>query len=68
MIIGALMIRRKSEESLDVGVGVVCGILALLLGTLLQEVFRGNGSAMVLKGGTTLIIVIVRLVKSSIKK
>lgn len=68
MIIGALMIRRKSEELLDVGVGVVCGILALLLGTLLQEVFRGNGSAMVLTGGTTLIIVVVRLVKSSIKK
>ena len=68
MIIGALMIGRKSKELLDVGIGVTCGLLSLLLGTLLQNVFDGNGSAMVLAGGATLIIVIVRLVRSSIKK
>lgn len=64
MIVGALMIGRKSRELLDVGVGVICGLLAMLFGTLLEEVFHGNGSAMELTGGVTLIITIVRLVKT----
>lgn len=67
MIIGALMVGKKTNDLLDVGVGVACGLLALLLGTLLQETFHENGSVMVLAGGTALIIVVVRLVKSSIK-
>ena len=66
MIIGACIIGRKSTELLDVGVGVSCGIFALLLGTLLQ-VFTRSGSWMVLAGGVTLIIVVVRLVKTSLQ-
>lgn len=68
MIIGACMIGRKAKELFDVGIGVACGMFALLLGTLLQEVFYENGSVMILAGGVTLIVVIIRLVKSSIIK
>lgn len=68
MIVGAFMIGRKSKEIIDVGVGIVCGVLSILLGTLLQEVFYGNGSMMELAGGATIIITIVRLVQSTIKK
>lgn len=65
MIVGALMIGRRTKGLLDVGVGVVCGVLALLLGVLQKEVFGGNGSAMELAGGATVIITVVRLLKSS---
>ena len=68
MIIGAFMIGRKSGEIIDVGVGIGCGILSILLGTLLEEAFYGNGSMMELAGGATIIITVVRLVKSTIKK
>lgn len=68
MIAGAFMIGKKSKAFFEVGIGVVCGLFALLLGTLLQETFSENGSAMVLAGGTTLIIVIIRLVTSTLKK
>lgn len=68
MIIGALMIGKKSKELLDVGVGTVSGLFALLLGMLLEEHFDGNGSAMVLSGVITLIIVVVQLVRTSAKK
>ena len=68
MIIGAFMIGRKSKEITDVGVGVACGILSIILGTILQEVFYENGSMMELAGGATIIITVVRLVQSTIKK
>ena len=68
MIVGAFMIGHKSRSLLDVAVGVACGLLSMLFGTLLQEVFDENGSMMMLAGGATLVIVIVRLVKSSFKK
>lgn len=68
MIIGALMIGKKSGELLDVGVGAVSGVFVLLLGMLLEENFHGNGSAMVLSGGVTLIIVVVQLVRTSAKR
>lgn len=64
MIVGALMIGRRTKGLFDVGVGVMCGVLALLLGVLLEEVFYGNGSAMQLAGGATIIITVVRLLKS----
>lgn len=68
MIIGALMIGRNSKEMSEVGVGAVSGLFALLLGMLLEEAFNGNGSAMVLGGGATLIITVVQLIRTSIKK
>lgn len=68
MIVGAFMVRRQSHEWTDVGVGIACGVLALLLGTLLRTAFRGNGSMMVVTGGVTLIVVIVRLLMSSAKR
>ena len=68
MIIGALMIGRKSKEMAEVGVGAASGLLALLLGMLLQESFHGNGSAMVLGGGATLIITVVQLIRTVTKK
>lgn len=64
MIIGARTI-GKGSEMIDIGVGVVAGLLALLLGMLFQEQFFGNGSAMVLGGGATLVIILYRLVKNN---
>lgn len=68
MIAGAFMIGKKSKAFFEAGIGVMCGLFALLLGTLLQETFFKNGSVMVLAGGTTLIIVIIRLVTTTLKK
>lgn len=68
MIIGALTIGGKSEGMAEVGIGAISGLLALLLGMLLTEVFHGNGSSMVLGGGAALIIAVVQLVRSSTKK
>ncbi len=68
MIIGSIMIGRKSKEITDVGVGVLCGILSILLGTILQDTFNGNGSAMELAGGATIIISMVRLVQSTSRR
>ncbi len=68
MIIGSLIIGKKSNDMIKVGIGVVSGVLALLLGMLLQEKFLGNGSAMVLGGGAVLIITVIQLIKNSAKK
>lgn len=68
MIIGALMIGRKSNGMAEVGVGATSGLLSLLLGMLLEESFDGNGSLMVLGGGATLIITVVQLIRTSTKK
>lgn len=68
MIIGALMIGKKSNDMLDVVVGAISGVLALLLGMLLEEKFWGNGSAMELGGGIVLIITFIQLIRNSTKK
>lgn len=68
MIIGSLIIGKKSNNMIKVGIGAVSGVLALLLGMLLQEKFLGNGSAMVLGGGAVLIITVIQLIKNSAKK
>ncbi|WP_293973941.1 zinc ribbon domain-containing protein [uncultured Ruminococcus sp.] len=68
MIIGALMIGRKSNGMAEVGVGAATGLLAILLGMLLEESFHGNGSVMVLSGGATLIITVIKLIITSAKK
>lgn len=68
MIIGAFMIGRKKKEVIDAGIGIACGILAIVLGTILQSVFYGNGSAMELAGGATIIVTVVRMVQSFVKK
>ena len=65
MIVGALVIGRKSKELYDVGVGLASGFLAILIGTFFDKFFHGNASIMELAGGATIIITVVRLVKSS---
>lgn len=65
MIVGALVIGRKSKELYDVGVGIASGFLAILIGTFFDKFFHGNASIMELAGGATIIITVVRLVKSS---
>ena len=39
MIIGAFMIGRKKKEVIDAGIGIACGVLAIVLGTLLNQFF-----------------------------
>lgn len=70
MIIGAQMIGKQSKGMVgaEVGIGAVSGLLVLLLGMLLEETFDGNGSVMILSGGITLIITVVRLIRISAKK
>lgn len=68
LIIGALMICRKHKQLVDVGIGISCGVLSIILGSILEEGFDGNGSVMVLAGGATIIISIVRLVMAYSKK
>lgn len=67
MVVGAFMIGRESNNLLEVGIGIACGILALLLGLILQEGFHGNGSIMELAGGLVIVISIVRLIQSTKK-
>lgn len=63
MVIGAFMIGRGSNNMLEVGIGITCGILSLLLGLLLQEGLDGNGSVMETAGWLVIIISIIRLVQ-----
>ena len=68
MIIGALMIKSEHKGMAEVGIAAASGLLALLLGILLEESFYRNGSVMELGGGTTLIITVVQLIRTSMKK
>lgn len=63
MIIGACMVGRKSDGLLDGAVGVACGLISLLLGAF-SNIY--NDSILELTGGITLIIVVVRLIKTAI--
>lgn len=65
MITGASSVGRKSNDSADVAFGVMCGILALLLGLLLPKTYvYGNGSLMRLTGFLTIAIIVLRFWKS----
>ena len=67
MILGSFMVMKKSNDLREAGVGVICGIAALLLGTLLNEVFwPSNGTMMIMSGGATIIISAYRALKSSL--
>lgn len=68
MIISATMLGRKSGEMIDAGVGAASGLMSLLLGMLLQGHFGGNGSALVLGGGATLIISVIQLLIISARR
>ena len=68
MIVGAFMVGRKSKMLYVVVIGIACSALTLALGTLLQEAFMENGSAMTLAGGASLILIIVGLAKTFIKR
>lgn len=63
MIVGAFMIGRESKNLLEVGIGIACGIISMLLGLVLQEGFHGNGSMMEIAGGLVIVISIIRLVQ-----
>lgn len=68
MIIGAFAAGRKSKEWYDFGVGLASGFLVILIGTLFDKFFRGNASIMELAGIATIIITVIRLVKSSLSR
>ena len=68
MIIGALAFGKKNTGLAEVGIGIACGVISLIMGTLLQEAFDGNGSVMEITGGVTLIIIAVMIIKSLITK
>ena len=68
MVIGALTIGKKNKGMAEVGVGAASGLLAFLLGMLLEGSFYGNGSAMVLGGCATLIIAVIQSFRIVTKK
>ncbi|MGN0621417.1 MAG: zinc ribbon domain-containing protein [Porcipelethomonas sp.] len=64
MIIGAFVIGKRNAGLADAGAGIACGVISLIMGALLQELFNENGSIMELTGGATLIVIAVMFVKS----
>lgn len=64
MIIGAFVIGKRNAGLADAGAGIACGVISLIMGVLLQELFNENGSIMELTGGATLIVIAVMFVKS----
>lgn len=60
MLIGSFMVGRKSEGYYDIGIGITCGVIVLLMGSLLEETFHENGSMMAVAGCLTILIVIIR--------
>lgn len=67
MIIGAYVVGKKFNSLPCAGIGIVCGILSMILGSLLESVFFGNGSMMMLIGGAVIVMSVVNLVKYSKK-
>lgn len=68
LIVGAFIVGKGNAGLPDVGVGVLCGVVSLIMGTTLQERFAENGSAMELGGGAALVIVAIMFVRSLVKK
>lgn len=66
MVGNALFIGRDPINKLDIAVGVVCGVLALLFGKFLQNFFDGNGSIMNLAGIATITLSILGPIKFSL--
>lgn len=60
MLIGSFMVGRKSEGYYDIGIGITCGVIVLLMGSLLEETFHENGSMMAVAGCLTILIVIIK--------
>jgi len=67
MIIGAYVVGKKFNSLPCASVGIVCGILSMILGSLLDSVFFGNGSMMMIVGGVVIVMSVVNLVKYSKK-
>lgn len=67
MIIGAFVVRKNYNSVSCAGVGIVCGILSMILGSLLDSVLYQNGSMMMLVGGAVIILSVLNLIKSSSK-
>lgn len=63
MIIGAYVVGKKFNSLQCAGVGIVCGVLSMIFGSLLDSVFIGNGSMMMLAGGVVIVMSVVNLVK-----
>ena len=67
MIIGAYVVGKKFNSLQCAGVGIVCGILSMILGSLLDSAFHENGSMMMLAGCLVIVMSVVNLVKYSKK-
>lgn len=67
MIIGAYVVGKKFNSLQCAGIGIVCGILSMILGSLLDSAFHQNGSMMMLTGGVVIVMSVVNLVKYSKK-
>lgn len=63
MVFGAYVVGKKFNSLQCAGVGIVCGILSMILGSLLDSAFHENGSMMMVVGGTVIIMSVVNLLK-----
>ena len=63
MVFGAYVVGKKFNSLQCAGVGIVCGLLSMILGSLLDSVFYENGSMMMVVGGTVIIMSVVNLLK-----
>ena len=64
MLIGAITIKRKKDGVIGVMIGIGCGVLALILGTILTDSFDENGSMIQLAGVLALLITVIKLLFS----
>lgn len=64
MIFGAYVVGKRFNSLACAGVGIACGVLSMLMGSLLESVFCGNGSMMMVVGGAVVIMSIVNLVRN----
>lgn len=64
MIIGAYVTKKRNNSPACAGVGIACGVLSMLLGTILPTISYQDGSMMMVAGGAVIILSVVNLLAS----
>lgn len=68
MIIGAYVIKKRKNSPACAGVGIACGVLSMLLGTILPTISYQDGSMMMVAGGAVIILSVANLLASFRRK